>query len=50
MATHSSNLGWKSLGQKSLEGYSPGGPKELDRTGRLSTVKNSVGLEGLHSN
>ena len=31
-ATHSSILDWKSLGQKSLMGYSPWDLKELDVT------------------
>ena len=35
MATHSSILAWKSHGQRSLVGYSPGGRKELDMTERL---------------
>ena len=30
MATHSSILAWRSHGQRSLVGYSPGGCKELD--------------------
>ena len=37
IATHSSILAWKSHGQRSLEGYSPWGRKELDTTERLST-------------
>ena len=32
METDSSILAWKSYGQKSLEGYSPWGQKELDMT------------------
>ena len=32
MATHSSILPRKSHGQRSLVGYSPGGPKDLDMT------------------
>ena len=32
MATHSIILAWQSLGQRSLEGYSPWGPKESDTT------------------
>ena len=34
-ATHSSTLAGKSHGQRSLVGYSPWGPKELDTTERL---------------
>ena len=32
MATHSSILAWEIYGQKSLEGYSPQGRKELGMT------------------
>ena len=32
MATHSIILAWQSLGQRSLEGYSPWGPRESDTT------------------
>ena len=32
MATHSSILAWKSCGQSSLVGYSPGGRKESGMT------------------
>ena len=32
MATHSSSLAWKSCGQSSLVGYSPGGRKESGMT------------------
>ena len=32
MAIHSSILAWRSLGQRSLAGYSPWGHKELDKT------------------
>ena len=32
MATHSSILSWRTHGQRSLEGYSPQGRKELDTT------------------
>ena len=32
MATHSSNLAWRIHGQRSLEGYSPWGRKDLDMT------------------
>ena len=32
MATHSSILDWRILGQRSLAGYSPGGRKESDTT------------------
>ena len=35
MAPHSSILAWRIHGQRSLVGYSPGGRKELDTTGRL---------------
>ena len=35
MATHSSILAWKSLGQRNLVGYSPWGHKESDTTERL---------------
>ena len=37
MSTHSSILAGESHGQRSLEGYSPWGCKELDMTERLST-------------
>ena len=36
MATHSSILAWESQRQKTLTGYSPWGPKELDTTERLT--------------
>ena len=37
MATHFSILAWrKSHGQRSLEGYSPGGHRELDATEQLT--------------
>ena len=36
MATHSSILAWKSHGQRSLVGYSPGIGKELDMTWQLN--------------
>ena len=32
MATHSTSLAWRSHGQRSLVGYSPGDCKELDTT------------------
>ena len=35
MATHSSILAWRIHGQRSLAGYSPRGPKELDTTERV---------------
>ena len=35
MATYSSILAWKSLGQRSLVGYSPGGRKESDTMEQL---------------
>ena len=35
MATHSSILAWKTLGQKSLMGYSPWGHKGSETTERL---------------
>ena len=35
MATHSSILAWEISGQKSLEGYSAGGRKELDMIEQL---------------
>ena len=35
MATHSSTLAWKIPRMRSLVGYSPWGPKELDMTERL---------------
>ena len=38
MAIHSSILPGKSHGQRSLEGYSPWGPKEPDTTERLHCV------------
>ena len=41
MATHSSILAWESHGQRSLAGYSPWGPKELDTTERLSTAQHN---------
>ena len=37
MATHSSILARKTHGQRSLAGYSPKGPKELNTTEGLST-------------
>ena len=36
METHSKFLPGESHGQRSLVGYSPRGPKELDRTERLT--------------
>ena len=36
MATHSSILVWRIHEQKSLEGYSPKGHKELDTTERVN--------------
>ena len=37
----------KSYGQRSLVGYSPWGPKELDTTERLSTIfKKEVRIDG----
>ena len=39
MAIHSSILPGKSHGQRSLEGYSPWGRKELDTTERLHFTK-----------
>ena len=36
MATHSSILVWRIHEQKSLEGYSPQGHKELDTTERVN--------------
>ena len=36
MATHSSILAWRSLGQRSLAGYSPWGRKMLDMTEQLN--------------
>ena len=41
MATHSSILAWESHGQRSMAGYSPWGPKELDTTERLSTAQHN---------
>ena len=38
MATHFSILAWKSHGQRSLEGYSSWGCKELDMTELLRMV------------
>ena len=32
MATHSSILAWRAYGHRSLVGYGPLGPKELDTT------------------
>ena len=37
MATHSNILAWESHGQRSLEGYSPWGHKELDKTEHTHT-------------
>ena len=36
MAPHSSTLAWKTPGQRNLEGCSPWGHKESDKTERLS--------------
>ena len=36
MVTHSSILAWKIRVQRSVEGYSPWGPKELDTTEQLT--------------
>ena len=36
MATHSSLLAWRILGQRSLEGYSPWGCKESDTTEQVT--------------
>ena len=36
-ATHSSILAWRIPGQRSLEGYSPWGPKESDMTEATNT-------------
>jgi len=44
MATLSSILPGETCGQKSLEGYSPWGHKELNTTERLSTVQHMVAL------
>ena len=38
MATHSSILARKSHGQRSLVGYSPWGPKELDTAEQLTLL------------
>ena len=39
MATHSSVLAWRiPMDKRSLVGYSPWGPKELDTNERLSTL------------
>ena len=38
MATHSSTLAWKFLGQRSLVGYSPWGHKESDTTEQLHSL------------
>ena len=40
MATHSSGLGWKSHGQKSLAGYCPWGCEELDTLEQLKIKQN----------
>ena len=40
MATHPSILAWKIHGQRSLEGYSPWGPKESDMTYQLNNTTN----------
>ena len=45
MAAHPSILPGESRGQRSLEGYSPRGPKEENMTERL-TLKTSDGLYG----
>ena len=39
MATHSSILAWEFHGQRSLVGYSPQGPNELDTTEWLNNNK-----------
>ena len=39
MATHCSILAWKTHGQRSLAGNSPGGHKELDITEHLTLSK-----------
>ena len=40
LATHSSTLAWRILGQRSLVGYSPWGHKKSDTTEWLSTAQN----------
>ena len=42
MATHSSIPAWKSRGQRSLAGYSPGGHKDSDMTERLSSAQYGI--------
>ena len=44
MATHCSILAWRMHGQRSLVGYSPWGPKELDMTEQLSTAQHITEL------
>ena len=43
MATHFSVLPGESHGQRSLVGYSPWGPKELDMNERLSMQAHTIG-------
>ena len=48
MATHSRTLAWGIRGQRSLEGFSPWGHRELDTTECLSThtsFREDSGLE-----
>ena len=47
MAIHSSILAGKSHGQRSLEGYSPRGHKELDMTERLIHTHKMLSPTGL---
>ena len=50
MATHSSILSGKSLGQRSLVAYSPWGHKESDMTERLNNNNNNPeNTQGLES-
>ena len=42
MATHSSILPGESHGERSLEGYSSWGPKELNMTEQLSRTQHSL--------
>ena len=46
MATHSSILPGEFHGQRSLEGYSPWGCKELDKTELLRHTHRQHGVEG----
>ena len=45
MATQSSILAWRSLGQRSLAGYSPWGRKMLDMTEQLTHTHTHTPVE-----